>query len=149
MDKCVEACGEGWEENGEHCYLLSTEAKNWTDAEDFCQQAEGHLASIHSNVTNDFVAEGTKRRGLDRLWLGGNDIEEEGTWKWTDCTPWEDTFWGGGEPNNLGEEDCLEVRSLKWNDLKCSGEQGFVCSKKICTGRIYDHFKKQHTCGRR
>ena len=24
---------------------------------------------------------------------------------------WEDTFWGGGEPNNLGKEDCLEVRS--------------------------------------
>jgi len=138
-DKCVEACEQDWERNGEHCYLWNTEAKNWTDAEDFCQQAGGHLASaVHTNATNNFILEETKRRGLNRLWLGGNDLEEEGAWKWTDCTPWEDTFWSSrwGEPNNLGGEDCLEIwnRDWKWNDWKCSVEQGFVCSKKICSG---------------
>jgi len=134
-DKCVEACEQDWERNGEHCYLWNTGAKNWTDAEDFCQQAGGHLASaVHTNATNNFILEGTKRRGLGKVWLGGNDIEEEGAWKWTDCTPWEDTFWGSGEPNNLGGEDCLEIRNWKWNDSTCSRERGFVCSKKICSG---------------
>jgi len=136
-DKCVEACGQEWEKNGEHCYLWNSEARNWTDAEDFCQQAGGHLASaVHTNATNDFVVEGTKRRGLARVWIGGNDLEEEGTWKWIDCTPWEDTFWSAGEPNNLGDEGCLEIwdRDWKWNDYVCSQEQGFVCSKKICSG---------------
>jgi len=132
-DKCVEACEQDWERNGEHCYLWNTDARNWTDAEDFCQQTGGHLAFADSNVT-DFVMEGMRRRGLDLVWLGGNDIEEEGAWKWTDCTPWEDTFWGSGEPNNLGGEDCLEIRNWKWNDSTCSRERGFVCSKKICSG---------------
>ena len=132
----MEACGEGWEENGEHCYLWSSEKKNWTAAEDFCLQEGGHLASVTSIATNDFVLEGM--RGLSQFWLGGNDIEEEGAWKWTDCTPWEDTFWLSGEPNNgWGAEDCLEVKHGKWNDRRCFGEQGFVCSKKICSGRIY------------
>jgi len=138
-DKCVEACEQEWEKNGEHCYLWNTEARNWTDAEDFCQQAGGHLASaVHTNVTNDFLMEGMKRRGLDLLWIGGNDIEKEGTWKWNDCTPWEDTIWIPGEPNNMGDEDCLGIRgggwNWKWNDWKCSLEQEFVCSKKICSG---------------
>lgn len=138
-DKCVEACEQDWERNGEHCYLWNTGAKNWTDAEDFCQKAGGHLASaVHTNATNNFILEETKRRGLNRLWLGGNDLEEDGAWKWTDCTPWEDTFWSTatGEPNNWGgPEDCLEIfHNWKWNDFPCSREQGFVCSKKICSG---------------
>jgi len=133
-DKCVEACEQDWERNGEHCFLWNTDARNWTDAEDFCQQTGGHLAFADSNVT-DFVMEGMRRRGLDLVWLGGNDIEEEGTWKWADCTPWEDTFWGRGEPNNAwGGEDCLGIYHWMWNDGGCFGEKAFVCSKKICSG---------------
>merc|ERR1711962_679787 len=38
-DKCVEACAEGWEENGHHhCYLFGNEKKNWTAVEDFCRE---------------------------------------------------------------------------------------------------------------
>ena len=66
----------------------------WNEAEAFCQQKNGHLAS---NAINEYVFEGPKRR--DRLWLapcniwwvGGNDIDEEGTWEWTDCSPFEFT----------------------------------------------------------
>jgi len=146
-DKCVEACEQEWEKNGEHCYLWNSEARNWTDAEDFCQQAGGHLASaVHTNVTNDFLLEGTKRRGLPGVWIGGNDLEEEGAWKWTDCTPWEDTFWTSkyNNPDNCcGGEECLEgwtkvggvsLLGLQWNDVSCSVKRGFVCSKKICSG---------------
>ena len=150
----MEACGEGWEANGDHCYLWNTGKKNWTAAEDFCLQEGGHLASVTSNATNDFVLEGMNRIGLARILLGGNDIEEEGAWKWTDCTHWEDTFWYPGEPNSAGAEDCLEMlgdiwveqwsdwldgpveKVTRWNDKSCGTELGFVCSKKICSGRI-------------
>ena len=38
-DKCVEACAEGWEENGHHhCYLFDNEKKNWAAVEDFCRE---------------------------------------------------------------------------------------------------------------
>jgi len=142
-DECVKACEEGWEKNGDHCYFLSTEKKNWFAAETFCRNESGHLASVHSNATNDFIWERLIRSGLDVIWLGGSDTGEEGVWKWTDCTPWNFTAWSKLNPNNDGDEDCLNVYKLmfwskqedkKWNDDKCSKEFGFVCSKKICSG---------------
>jgi len=144
-DECVEACEEGWEKNGDHCYFLSTEKKNWFAAETFCRNESGHLASVHSDATSDIVWGMMNRTSLDVIWIGGSDTEEEGVWKWADCTPWNFTVWWTGEPNNQGDEDCLEVyvfddqhqhkdANKKWNDDKCSKEEGFVCSKKICSG---------------
>jgi len=145
-DKCVEACGDDWEKNGDHCYFWGTDKKNWTEAEDFCQREGGHLASVTSNATKDFVFEGMNRTGLNDAWMGGNDIEQEGVWKWTDCTPWGVTFWHSSQPNNCcGGEHCM-LQILKWTydgrkgydhtfgDTFCHHKTGFVCSKKICSG---------------
>jgi len=135
-DTCVKSCEQDWEKNGEHCYLWSTDKKTWTDAEDFCRKEGGHLASVHSNATFDFLWEGINRTGLPIAWLGGNDLEVEGTWKWVDCSPWNLTFWARGEPSNGGGvEDCLVLGTwYKWNDGKCGSKLGFVCSKSICSG---------------
>ena len=142
----MEACEEDWEKNGEHCYLWNTDMKNWTAAEDFCQQAGGHLASVTSSSTNDYIHKGMNIRGFtySYAWLGGNDIAEEGVWTWTDCTPWNNTFWRSPDPNNCcGGEDCMHMTGGKtWADKSCGSELGFVCSKKLCPGRIYEHFKK-------
>ena len=120
----MEACGEDWEKNGDHCYLWNTDKKNWTDAEDCCRKEGGHLASVTSGATWDFVREGGNRRGLHSFWLGGNDIEEEGAWKWVDCSPWEVTFWAQGEPNR-GHERCLEHRvQCTMGKLKKISESG-------------------------
>jgi len=140
-DKCVEACAEGWEANGDHCYLFGDEKKNWTAAEDFCRGEGGHLATVNTNATKEFVLEGLTRRNFDWTWIGGNDLEEEGVWKWTDCTPWEATFWAPGEPNNKNNEDCLALvlvhgnpqLNRQWNDGSCIIEWEFLCSKKICS----------------
>ena len=80
----MEECGQGWERNGNNCYLWSTEKKTWADAEHFCQGEGGHLASVPSSAIEDYVKEGLQRHNIDVAWLGGNDIEEEGTWKWAD-----------------------------------------------------------------
>ena len=158
-DECVEACEEGWEKNGDHCYYFSIKKKNWFAAENFCRNESGHLASVHSNANNDFIWERLIRTGLNRHWIGGTDTGEEGVWKWTDCTPWNFTVWYEGEPNRL-LEDCLNVYKFddqhehkdankKWNDYPCSKEQGFVCSKKICSGRKYQNLQKLDACFRR
>ena len=144
----MEACTEGWEANGAHCYLWGDEKKNWTAAEDFCREEGGHLATVNTNATKEFVLGGMTRRNLGWAWIGGSDIEEEGVWKWTDCTPWEATFWAPGEPNNSGNnhleaEDCLAqihkssdwnpCRWSLWTDDVCSSELEFLCSKKMCS----------------
>jgi len=133
-DNCVESCEQDWEKNGDHCYYWSTEKKNWTDSEDFCQKEGGHLASVTSKVL-----EGINRtEHLGGIWIGGNDLEVDGVWRWTDCSPWEFTIWGPGEPNNWGGvDDCLHHHIMdwghKWNDGLCGFESKFLCSKSICS----------------
>ena len=149
-DKCVDSCGHDWEQNGDHCYFWSTDKKNWIDAEDFCQNEGGHLASVTTNATKQYVDEGlTNRTGLGDVYLGGNDIEEEGVWKWTDCTPWDVEFWNPGEPNNGGGiRDCLQHYQLQktWDDDHCFNDKSFLCSKRICSGkqRQRRNVKKHH-----
>ena len=99
-DKCVATCEEGWEKHNNHCYYWVTEKMNWTTAEDFCQEEGGHLASVSSNETMGFVLLGAHSRNLKYIWLGGNDVEQEGVWKWTDCTTWDLELWGTtGQPD--------------------------------------------------
>ena len=142
----MEACAEGWEANGDHCYFFGDEKKNWTAAEDFCREEGGHLATVNTNATRAFVLGGMIKRNIDRAWIGGSDIEEEDVWKWTDCTKWEDEFWSPGMPDNnvvKTSQDCLTqvlrsswnngVLNRMWDDFDCSEEIEFLCSKKICS----------------
>ena len=141
-DKCVETCDEGWEKNGNHCYLWVTEKKNWTNnAEDFCQEEGGHLASVSSNETMRYVLALWSRQNKPHVWLGGNVLDQEGIWKWTDCTHWEFEFWAPTNPDNSGgDEHCLHIFTGTgtdnpqgfWNDVPCSWKTDFLCSQKLC-----------------
>ena len=134
-DICVPSCEHGWEQFGNNCYFFNMEGKNWAAAEDFCQNEGGHLASIATEAVNTFMGEKKKT-----YWIGGHDRDEEGSWRWTDCTPMEFTFWAPGEPNDGSArgQDCMQYygHSRKWDDDTCSNGKSFVCSKKICTGPI-------------
>merc|ERR1719167_1866224 len=102
------ACVDDWEAHDDRCYFWSTNTKTWNEAEAFCQQENGHLASITSEAINQYVMEGMNIRGLGWTWVGGNDIDEEGTWKWTDGSSFQFTFWYSGQPDNHGgNEDCM------------------------------------------
>uniref|UniRef100_A0A4W3KI50 C-type lectin domain-containing protein n=1 Tax=Callorhinchus milii TaxID=7868 RepID=A0A4W3KI50_CALMI len=39
-------------------------------------------------------------------------------------------FWSPGEPNQKGEEDCVELdsRNGKWNDNSCNSIFYFICA---------------------
>ena len=116
--------------------------KTWNEAEVFCQQENGHLASVTSSAVNQYVTDGMNSRGFSNTWIGGNDIDEEETWKWTDNSPFGFTFWPSWEPNGGRSENCihykLRTNQIMWNDVTCSTSFTFVCSKKKAkiSGRI-------------
>ena len=138
---CVTSCGQGWAQFQSSCYFWATNKKSWADAEDFCQQEGGHLASIPTEDVNNFVWEEMERQGQNHFWIGGSDLEEEGVWNWNDCSLWNFTFWEAGEPNNNnGEQHCLQhwahhfYDAHGWDDYECETEKPFVCSKMMCSG---------------
>ena len=120
----------------------------WTDAEKYCVDQGGHLASVTSSAINEFVFQGMVSKGFRgkpiAIWVGGYDFDDETNWKWTDCSPFQHLFWGEGEPNNLNIEGCMHqvldwdghggVSHLnrKWNDYSCNAMHYSLCKKRIC-----------------
>ncbi|XP_072045206.1 hyalin-like [Amphiura filiformis] len=72
-----------------------------------------------------------------RMWIGLNDRQREGAYRWIDGSNYDYNNWSTGEPNNKGNEDCTEMRrSGKWNDLPCDWDLNFLCKKEGTPPRI-------------
>ena len=74
-----------------------------------------------------------KFRKMGYSWTGGRDAAKEGTWTWSNLTPFVYKNWmkhstRKDEPNNSGgNENCLEMGQRGWNDLDCAKTRPFVC----------------------
>ncbi len=60
-------------------------------------------------------------------WLGVHDLFAEGTYVTMTGEPVDMSMFGAGEPNNQGDEDCVELRSNGWNDENCRAANSFIC----------------------
>ena len=115
-------------------YTLMNNALSWSDASAACLAAGLQLASVQSASENALLV--TAAAGNSRVWIGGTDAASEGTWVWSPSgTPLSYTNWNSGEPNNWGNEDCLEFNWKspglgKWNDVPCNLERKYVCESR-------------------
>ena len=96
-------------------------------------------AALKDHVLNEMAS-----YGLNQIWLGGNDIKEEGVWNWNDCTPWKVSFWAKWEPTKSKHENCLTLvlnfpsqthLNKKWNNKNCDYKLSFLCKEKISSGQ--------------
>ena len=69
--------------------------------------------------------------------LGANDVDQEGVWKWVDRSAFGYTNWAAAEPGGGTEENCLEMdNSIEakggWRDIPCSSDsvsyKTYVCT---------------------
>ena len=66
--KNITGCPAGWSFFESNCYKVFTKTLSGEDAENYCQVEGGHLASIHSEGENDFVA----LLDSDQMRIGGD-----------------------------------------------------------------------------
>lgn len=105
-------------------------ARAFTDADLECQAKGGQLLSIHDQATQDWTKEQAFAIAGNDWWIGLNDLQQEGTFVWTDGSPVDFTAWNEGEPNNAGEEDCANLPVWSgglWNDLACDAPRPYIC----------------------
>jgi hypothetical protein len=128
---------DGWATTGDTevpvVYKLFNQYMDWYEARDYCTTIHPD-ASIASVYTAD---EATLVHSLGAgasAWLGGNDISREGTWVWAVGNDGvnEDSIsysrWWYGEPNNAGNEDCMEKYTTGyWNDIPCNRDKIVIC----------------------
>jgi hypothetical protein len=108
-------------------YHFCRSGRSWTDARDFCGTLDATLVTIDSTEENELLRAASQIVRGGEWWLGLNDRETEDTFRWVGR---DSAFrnWGSGEPNDVGNEDCAELRSDgRWNDERCSDANPFVC----------------------
>merc|ERR1711970_1610319 len=125
-------CPDGWVQLGRSCYKSFTDEVSWRDAQSVCESEGSDLASVTTEEEGKFIASISG----PNTWLGGNDLETEGQWKWVSNTrwTWNATGWGApnGEPNGKTNENCLVTwgSGEEWNDATCN--PGWWATKFVC-----------------
>ncbi|CAG2188039.1 COLEC12 [Mytilus edulis] len=142
-DSLYDLCPSNWTRFADSCYYPSTHGQvhNFHTAATFCNGHSSHLVEIGSPEEQVFMEKLiNKTNSLHDFWIGANDIDHEGIWKWNGSnTVLNYSHWCTGEPNNaLQGEDCaaLNVNNIPgknfcWNDYSCKSYHNFVCEKSI------------------
>ncbi|XP_013122862.2 CD209 antigen-like protein E [Oreochromis niloticus] len=134
--KQKKTCPEGWSNFNHSCYLLSESSGSWDAARKDCRDRQADLVVINSPEEQTAIL----KIATEEAWIGLNDKEQEGTWKWVDGTPLTLMYWKQNQPDNgggvpkWGEEDCVHFSGNKkqsWNDRSCSDNYKWICEKQF------------------
>ncbi|KAG8519253.1 CD209 antigen [Galemys pyrenaicus] len=119
-------CPWSWEFFQGSCYFFSRSKNNWKDSVSMCKDMDAHMVVVNSAAEQKFI-ESWDLREEKRTWIGLSDHHNEGSWQWVDGSPLALSFWRQGEPNNFGDEDCVELYKDGWNDGLCNFENAWIC----------------------
>uniref|UniRef100_UPI0037E83AEF type-2 ice-structuring protein-like isoform X2 n=1 Tax=Semicossyphus pulcher TaxID=241346 RepID=UPI0037E83AEF len=129
---CFRRCPCGWTRIGHRCFRYICHSLTWPQAERNCVSLGGHLASVHSvwEYRRIRLLVFKKTRHHPQAWLGANDRCQEGVWRWSDGSRLNYKGWCCGEPNNAGNQDCLQMNfggHKCWDDRQCHHRLPSVC----------------------
>jgi len=94
----------------------------------------GHLASVHSDGEQDFIAKRLLELNMYHPFLGEQRISNDSTdgrdksWKWSDGTNWDYTTWLTGQPADE-VEDLIHFFSPSWIDIYSKTLYGGIYKK--------------------
>ncbi|MEE8424258.1 MAG: C-type lectin domain-containing protein [Elusimicrobiota bacterium] len=114
-------------------YSVHSEGLPWAKAEAFCLSRKGHLASIGDQAESEALARFLKLSGIGGtdIWIGLNDRDKEGDWRWTSGDAVKYVGWSSGEPNDSDKnEDCADWNVEGWNDIPCHVHIPFLCKRR-------------------
>lgn len=101
------------------CYSFLVATFSWQRARNVCQEWGGDLVEIGSAEENGALA----ALATGSVWIGANDEEQEGTFRWAGGGLVDYAAWAPNQPDNWeGVEDCGELHGFDqlWNDRPCA-----------------------------
>lgn len=132
MTGCVDDCS---------MYFLNPQSLTGSQAQAFAQNLGANLVSVQSAAENACLLSSLVSMGYgdgDVVWIGFNDEAVEGTFVWYDQSPVTYTNWAPNEPNQAGDEDCVQIypggpSPGTWNDLACgSNNSKSIIEVNLC-----------------
>ena len=141
--------GPNFESRTSHSYVytITRTALSWEDAEAYCVNQGGNLASVETKKELQEIGKLMDSNTRKKLWwLGGSDSQVEGSWTWSSGAKWGFTNWEteyGFDGNGGTRANCLAINSIKltWRDLSCASwkKMRFIC--KIRTTELNETAK--------
>ncbi|KAK7166890.1 hypothetical protein R3I94_001310 [Phoxinus phoxinus] len=125
-------CTDDWRVFGCRCFKFFYNLQTWIDAEKFCLDLDGNLASAHSVEEYTFIERLIRYEAASstRAWIGGHDAVQEGVWLWSDGTKMNFEYWSPEPDDDWYNERCLELKYTSggyWDDDVCTVKKPFVC----------------------
>ena len=132
------SCEFGWTFADDSCFKLFGDEilgppLSWADAEEACQamgsQNQTHLASVTSEERQRAVQHVAAGNGF--VWIGLNDMAQEGSFVWSDNEPLEYSTWSLAEPGGNGNAVVLRgSNGYHWYDQPETTTLPYVCAKE-------------------
>lgn len=103
--------------NGHYYYIYdSTDVTNFDEANSFCQNRNGYLATITTKEENDFLYSYINKVGYTSAYFGLTDQDVEGVWKWKNGETVDYTNWHNNEPNSENDGENFAMFYSKYTD---------------------------------
>ena len=139
-------CPRGWLSSFHGgCFKVHSNPLDWNSAKSACEALGSSLALPNSKAKSREFLQLLNGTGVsNELWIGlYRDPKNERLWLWVDRSTAYFTFWGTGEPNNAGNEDCVEFRMMsgkwKWNDKECGYHRRYICEINGKYNILHEH----------
>ncbi|KAM4636293.1 uncharacterized protein O3C94_017464 isoform 2-T2 [Discoglossus pictus] len=113
---------------GRKIFVTNEKATTYNEANSICSKAGGQMASPQNAEENQAMR--TIALQYDKtVWLGINDIQTEGSFRYPSGEFISYSNWKTGEPNDhQGFEDCVIMLTTgEWNDATCSSKCITIC----------------------
>uniref|UniRef100_A0A8C7Z3L4 Attractin-like 1a n=1 Tax=Oryzias sinensis TaxID=183150 RepID=A0A8C7Z3L4_9TELE len=135
-------CGEGWQHVGEACLKINSSRESYDNAQHYCKNMGGNIASLLTDNQVNFVLEELQKFQLQEKslspWVGLRKINVS-YWGWEDASPFTNSSlrWLPGEPSDSGFCAYLEraqMAGLKANPCTATTD-GLICEKPSLSAR--------------
>ncbi|XP_055499808.1 lectin-like [Leucoraja erinacea] len=136
---CDVWCLPNWALYNYTCYRVLPGLRTWVDAEVYCQNMVpgGHLASLHSLETSEFLADlSLNTLNSNMVWVGASDKYKAQIFFWTDGSQWDYFLWQSNYPTvGLLNHHCVLLQCVgldahSMSNADCSQSFAAVCEYK-------------------
>ncbi|XP_078519695.1 macrophage mannose receptor 1-like [Lissotriton helveticus] len=128
-------CSKGWNRHGYYCYLLTQQATTFSEANDTCIKHNAFLTTVRDRYEQAYLTSIIGLRPDKYYWIGLSDIQEKGTFKWTNEEAVVFTHWNSEMPGR--KPGCVAMRTGAagglWDVISCAEKIKPIC-KQLAVG---------------
>ncbi|CAH2321377.1 Hypothetical predicted protein [Pelobates cultripes] len=128
LKKSVQYSIKGVKILGDKVYIPTDLEGDYSTSQAACQGLGGTLPTPMNSAENDIILQYVKEF-KNNVFLGINDIKEEGVFVYLNGKQITYSNWPSTEPNGKRNENCVEARvnHSAWNDINCANKNRVLC----------------------